>query len=262
MKVTILGCGASPGVPEIGCHCAVCRSDNPRNKRLRASLHVETRGKRLLIDTSPDLRVQALSNGIEDIDAVIYTHDHADHTHGIDDLRIFNVRKGTTIPVYGDQTTLAALQNKFAYAFLPKPTRAWYRPALDAREIPAPLQPFQVLEVPILPILQHHAESSTLGFRIDDFAYSTDTNGFPDESWPKLEGLKLWIVDCLRYTPSYTHSRLELTLQWVEKLKPELTVLTHMSHDMDYETLSKELPAGVVAAYDGMSFEMPDLFFP
>lgn len=254
VKVTMLGCGSSTGVPEVGCTCAVCTSDNPKNKRLRVSIVVETGGKRLLIDTSPDLRAQALNCNISMIDAVLFTHGHADHIHGLDDLRQFSMLKDASIPVYADPVTLANLIQRFAYAFQPKPQRAWYRPSIIPHEIPVnPPEEFAVEGVRVMPFWQHHSEETrSLGFRFGNFAYSTDVNGFPEESLAKLQGLDVWIVDCLRYTPSYTHSRLEITLEWIRKLKPKLAVLTHMAHQFEYETLSRELPTGVVPGYDGL----------
>lgn len=256
MKITILGCGSSFGVPEIGCTCKVCTSSNPKNKRSRVSVLVEEAGKNLLIDTSPDLRMQALTNKISRVDAVIYTHDHADHIHGIDDMRAFNVAANANIPAYMDAATLANLQHRFPYIFQPKTSGIWYRPMLVPTEIPTnPLADFEAAGVRITPILQQHARIGSLGYRIGNFAYSTDVNGFSEESFAKLEGLDVWVVDCLRYTTSHTHSRLELTLEWVARLKPKLAVLTHMAHDFDYDTLLAELPPGVVPAYDGMVLE-------
>lgn len=257
MRVTMLGCGSSSGVPEIGCECAVCRSTDPRNARTRVSIAVEKEGKRLLIDTSPDLRFQAVRAGLSRIDAVLYTHDHADHIHGLDDVRAFNVRADSSITAYADAATCATLRARFPYAFLPKPEGVWYRPSLILNEISDDLSPFTVAGMEIIPILQEHARTTSLGFRIGNFAYSTDVNGFSEESFAKLENLDVWIVDCLRYTPSYTHSRLEITLQWIERLKPRRAILTHMAHDFDYQTLSQELPPGVEPGYDGLVIELP-----
>lgn len=259
MKVTMLGCGSSFGVPEIGCACSVCTSTNPRNRRTRVSILIETLGKRLLVDTSPDLREQALQHKLNAIDAVLYTHDHADHVHGLDDLRQFNFRMDREIAVYADVDTATHLRQRFPYAFQPKPAKAWYRPSLRHVPIPTqPLAPFEAEGVSVLPILQRHAASTSLGFRIGNFAYSTDVNELDDEAFSRLMGLEVWIVDCLRYSPSYTHSRLENTLQWIERAKPKLAVLTHMSHEMDYDTLAGELPAGVVPGYDGLQLNISE----
>jgi phosphoribosyl 1,2-cyclic phosphate phosphodiesterase len=253
ITITMLGCGSSSGTPIVGCDCAVCRSDHPRNKRLRVSVLVETEGKRLLIDTSPDLREQSIRFGIQTIDAVLYTHDHADHTHGIDEVRQFNVKKGDSINAYADAHTLECLKSRFPYVFQGKPEKVWYRPALNGIVIPTePTADFLAEGVRVTPILQKHANSPTLGFRIGNFAYCTDVREFPEASFAQLEGLDVWIVDCLRYTPSYTHSQLDITLGWISKLKPKLAVLTHMAHDFDYEHLSTELPTGVVPGHDGL----------
>jgi phosphoribosyl 1,2-cyclic phosphate phosphodiesterase len=253
IAITMLGSGSSMGVPEVGCDCAVCQSPNPKNKRSRVSLLVETQGKKLLVDTSPDLRQQALANRISGIDAVLYTHDHADHIHGLDEVRSFNVRADASIPAWAEPHTLQTLTTRFPYAFKPKPQRAWYRPSLTPHEIPvSPLADFKVEGVKITPFWQHHADVQSLGFRVGNFAYCTDVNGFPAESLAKLQNLELWIVDCLRYKPSYTHSTLEMTLGWIAQIKPKLTILTHMAHDFDYDTLSRELPPNVIPGYDGL----------
>lgn len=251
ITVRVLGCGSSVGVPEIGCECAVCTSPDPRNKRTRVSVTVETQGKRLLIDTSPDFKQQMLQQNIKHIDAVLFTHDHADHVHGIDDIRSYNYLQNQPIDCFADAHTQAILSTRFPYIFLPPPKEIWYRPALTPHVI-EPYRPFVAAGVEVLPFTQLHGQGESLGLRIGNFAYSTDVNGFPPESEPYLQGLDVWVVDCLRYTPSRTHSRLELTLQWIEKYKPRLAVLTHMAHQFDYATLAAELPQGVVPGYDGL----------
>jgi len=256
MRVTMLGCGSSTGVPVIGCHCPVCTSNDPKNKRSRVSVWVETDGVNFLIDSSPDLRQQALSQGISRVDAVLYTHDHADHTNGLDDLRAFNMLTDETVPVYANAPTLQLLQQRFPYAFLPKP-RGWYRPALTPHAIAeAPIQRFTALSIPITAFEQQHGKSKTLGYRIGDFAYSTDTDGLSDIAFEALSGVQLWLVDCLRYGHSHSHSNLAQTLAWIGRVRPRLAILTHMAHDFDYHTLSAELPAGVMAGYDGMIIDL------
>lgn len=254
VRITVLGCGGSAGVPLIGCDCAVCTSDDPRNHRLRVSLLIQANGKNILVDTSPDLRQQALKFGVTRVDAVVYTHDHADHTHGLDDIRSFNYLSGEPIPVFGDEATLELLKTRFAYAFQPKPENIWFRPCLVPNLMVAG-QEIDVEGVKIRTFRQHHGKSDTVGLRIGNFAYSTDTNGFPEESSEFLEGLDLWLVDCLRHSESYSHSNLKLTLSWVERFQPKRTVLTHMAHDFDYDTLLNLLPSGVIPAYDGMELE-------
>ncbi len=255
MKIIMLGCGSSTGVPEIGCECAVCASKDPKNQRSRVSIHIEVGGAHILIDTSPDLRLQAISNGIKRVDAILYTHDHADHTHGIDDIKSFNRLQDAPIPIYANEETMASLKERFSYAMQPRPEGVWYRAAVIPHIIPESLKDFDVLGVRVTPILQNHARMTSLGFRIGNFAYSTDVNGFSEESFAKLEGLDVWIVDCLQYASSYTHSRLELTLEWIARLKPKRAIFTHMAHQFDYATLAAELPPGVEPGYDGLIIE-------
>ncbi len=232
-------------------------SADPRNKRSRVSVFVETGGVNLLIDTSPDMRTQALANNIRRVDAVLYTHDHADHAHGIDDMRSFNYLKNESIPVYGDAKTLGMLQEKFGYVFGPKPASIWYRASLIPNVLPdEPICHFSVENVPVTAFKQSHGRSDTLGYRIGGFAYSTDTHQLPDSAFEALEGVDVWVVDCLRYTESMTHSTVERTLGWIKKLRPRLAVLTHMGHELDYATLAAELPAGVVPGYDNMIIEL------
>lgn len=256
MRVTVLGCGASTGVPLVGCGCPVCVSDNPKNKRLRVSVYVETEDVALLIDTSPDLRQQALSNGLKRVDAVLYTHDHSDHTHGVDDLRRFNAMQEGYIPVYGDKRTMESIQQRFAYAFRGYDTRyGWYKAALKPHII-RPYDVFSISGVEILPFNQVHGDIISLGYRIGDFAYSTDVNRLDDAAFEALKGVKLWVVDCQSYSKPYTHSYLEQTLEWIERVKPERAILTHIGHELEYEKLLAELPANVQPAYDGMRLEL------
>ncbi len=252
MKITMLGSGASAGVPLIGCECAVCKSNNSKNKRSRVSVMVETQGKKLLIDTSPDLREQCLRNGFREVDAIFYTHAHADHIHGIDDLRSLNFYHNAPIPAYANAATLAELKERFGYVFKPPiPEYGWFRPCLIANEI-TPGQKFTVEGVDVLPISQRHGRLESLGFRIGNFAYSTDVNAFPPESEPLLEGLDLWIVDCLKPQPAPTHAHLARSLEWIEKFKPKRAILTHLAHEFEYEALKAQCPAGVEPGYDGL----------
>jgi phosphoribosyl 1,2-cyclic phosphate phosphodiesterase len=258
MKVTILGCGHSLGVPVIGCECAVCTSKNPKNKRLRVSVLVQVNEKNIVIDTSPDFRQQMLSCNINRLDAVLYTHDHADHTHGIDDLRGFNILQGDVIPVYSNSEIIESLKRRFSYVFLPKPVEnAMFRPSLSANILPdVPIYEFMMGETKIIAFVQQHGKSTTLGYRIGDFAYSTDVNVLSNSAFEALDGVKCWVVDCLRYTPSYSHSHLSHTLQWISQVNPQQAILTHMAHELEYDKLLSELPAGVFPAYDGMVIEI------
>lgn len=251
ITITILGCGSSAGVPLIGCDCAVCRSDNPYNKRLRTSIMIETQGKRLLVDTSPDLRQQALRAGFKTIDAVLYTHAHADHTHGIDDVRSFNFHGNKAIPIYGDQATIEELQQRFDYAFLPPSPHGWFRACLTAHQI-VPFMPFDVEGITVTPFPQEHGRVNSMGFRIGDMAYSTDVKVISDAAFDVLRGVKTWVVDCLGLRDVPTHADLELTLEWIRRVKPERAILVHMGHELEYEALVQQLPSGVEPGFDGM----------
>lgn len=257
MRVTILGCGASGGVPLIGCTCHVCTSSNPKNNRTRVSIYIEIKEFKLLIDTSPDLRLQALRHRLNRLDAVIFTHDHADHTHGIDELRSFNYLRGDSLPIYSNKSTLDSIRQRFPYAFQPKPDYVWYRPSLIDHGLPdAPIHHFTIEGHPITAFSQHHGRGETLGIRIKNFAYSTDTNELPDTAFDALAGVDIWIVDCLRYSDSPSHATLEKALKWIERVKPKRAILTHMAHDFDYEKLARELPPGIEPAYDGIVIEL------
>lgn len=253
MRVTVLGCGTSGGVPRIGNHWGDCDPAEPRNRRRRASIHVAWRGLSLLVDTSPDLREQCLGAEIRHVDAVLYTHDHADHTHGIDDLRAFTLGSRTPkVPVYGDAATLAVLTRRFDYIFR---SQKFYPAICEAHEIVGPVR---IGDVEVVPFPQVHGGSRSLGFRFGPLAYSTDLNELPEESFRALEGVKVWIVDALRYEPHPTHTHLDQTLRWIERVRPERAVLTHMTWEMDYATLKRRLPAGVEPAFDNMVIELPD----
>ncbi len=256
MRVTVLGCGSSGGVPLVGCECDVCTSDNPKNKRTRVSVLVETQGIRILIDTSPDLRQQCLRHDIRSVDAILYTHAHADHCHGIDDARNLNFHKNAPIDIYGDPQTISGLQDRFPYVFKEhNPSYGWYKPQLIPHIIMEEGGPvaFNVADkVRVIAFPQWHGTGISVGYRIGDMAYSTDVNRIPDESFEILEGLGLWIVDCLRYSPAPTHAHLALTREWITQVQPQRAVLTHMGHELEYETLRRELPDNVEPGYDGM----------
>ncbi len=256
MKVTILGCGASWGVPAIGPDWGRCDPADPRNRRRRGSLLVESRGRALLIDTSPDLREQLLDAGVARIDAVLLTHAHADHLHGIDDLRQVNQLIGKVIPFYGAAAALAEARQRFGYAFMPPtPGKPLYRPALTPHEIAGP---FVAAGMRVVPFLQDHGYSTTLGFRIGAVAYSTDVTTLDDNAFKTLDGTELWVVDCLRREPHATHSHVAKTLAWIERVRPRRAVLVHMDQSLDYRELAAELPEGVEPGRDGLVIELAD----
>jgi phosphoribosyl 1,2-cyclic phosphate phosphodiesterase len=256
MKVTILGCGASTGVPVIGPNWGRCNPADPRNRRRRVSVLVEVEGVVILIDTSPDLREQLLDAGVNRLDAVIITHAHADHLHGIDDLRSINRLMQSAIPLYGDAKTLAEIGCRFAYVLKPisEPGR-YHKPTLEPHEI-AGL--FTIRGIPIVPFVQNHGFSTTLGLRIGTFAYSTDVLELDETAFSAIEGIELWIVDCLRREPHPTHSHLAKTLSWIARVRPRRAVLTHMDQSLDYRELSAELPPGVEPGRDGLVVDLPD----
>lgn len=256
MKVTILGCGSSSGLPVVGSGWGDCDPNEPRNRRLRASILVANEDTQVLVDASPDCRAQMLAAEVRHLDAVIFTHPHADHCHGVDDLRWINVATGEDLPAYGDAHTLRVLQERFSYVFEPlkySTESQYYKPVLFKREITGP---FEIGSLKVVPFEQDHGFSTTLGFRFGAFAYSTDVVRMPDAAFETLAGVDTWVVDCFRRTPHKTHSFLPRTLEWIERLKPRRAVLTHMGGAMDYRTLCDELPDGVEPAYDGMVIEL------
>jgi phosphoribosyl 1,2-cyclic phosphate phosphodiesterase len=265
LSFTILGCGSSGGVPRPALGWGVCDPTNPKNRRRRTSLLVERRGPigitRVLIDTSPDLREQLLDADVDWVDAVLFTHDHADHTHGIDDLRALVMKRRRRVDVHLSEATSQVLRVRFDYCF-ETPPGSQYPPILNEHRI----TPGRLIAVdgeggPIvaMPILQEHGDIASLGFRFGDVAYSTDLNGLPSESALALEGLKLWIVDALRYTPHPSHLSVTETLAWIERLKPQRAILTDLHSDLDYDTLRAQLPLNVLPAYDGMRIEYGDV---
>ena len=253
MKITILGCGSSGGVPMIGNDWGVCDPKEPRNRRTRVSILVEQGDTTILVDTSPDMRQQLLAADVKKISAVLYTHAHADHTHGIDDLRSVNWLMQKPVPIYLDDATLEELTERFAYVFKGSYVPGhFYKPTIIVHRIDGA---FDVEGVHVVPFQQEHGYVSSLGFRFGDFAYSTDAHLLNDESFAALEGVQHWVVDCVRKEPHPTHSHLAQTLEWIQRVKPQRAYLTHMNQSMDYATLAANLPAGVEPAYDGMIIE-------
>ena len=251
MKVTILGSGTSQGVPRVGGKLnngwGLCDPSNPKNRRRRVSIMVEEGDTRLIVDTGPDLREQCLSTDIIWVSAVLYTHDHADHTHGIDDLRALAQNMKKNISVYSNKHTLDVLKTRFDYIFK---SRRGYPSICTAHEID--LTPFKIGDIEVQSIELIHGSIITYGYRFGNVCYCTDFNDIPAHSYQFLQGLDVWIVDCLREDPHPTHCHLEQTLGYIDKFKPKHTILTHMTAEMDYQTLKNKLPKGVEPAYDGM----------
>jgi len=256
MRVTMLGCGPSWGVPRIGGGWGACDATNPRNRRRRVSVLVDTTEATLLIDTSPDLREQLLDAGVRRLDAVLYTHAHADPLHGIDDLRSVNWLMERAIPVFGSAETLDEIRRRFGYVFeTVKPDRQslYYKPVLEPHTI---VGPFRAAGVAVTPFVQNHGFSATLGFRIGRFAYSTDVIDLDEAAFAALAGVEVWIVDCIRRKAHVTHAHLEKALAWIARVGPRRAILTHMDESLDYVALCRELPAGVEPGYDGLVIEM------
>lgn len=258
---TILGCGSSAGVPRVAQGWGACDPDNPKNRRRRTSLLVERieGGKKttVLIDTTPDLREQLLGAGVTKLDGVLYTHAHADHTHGIDDLRPLFLHNRHRVPVYMDESTAGEVRTKFGYCF-ESPPGSEYPPIVKEHRIKA-AQPVTIEgeggPITALPILQHHGEIDTLGFRFGKFAYCIDVKSFPEPSLQAIRGLDVLITDALRYRPHSSHFSVEEALQWIKRIVPRRAVLTNLHTDLDYAKLAGELPDGVEPAFDGMKFE-------
>ena len=259
MRVTILGCGGSGGVPLIGGYWGACDPANPRNRRRRVSVHVEGRGASVLLDSSPDLRAQLLDAGIDRLDAVLFTHDHADHCHGIDDLRFLKPRRqGIPIEAWGNADTMAVLERRFDYIFRQSEVGSGvlYRPFLVARRLAGP---FEIAGLSVTPFQQQHGMGSTsTGYRLGTMAYSTDVVGFDADAFRVLDALDLWIVDCLRFEPHPTHAHFDLVLEWVDRLRPKRTILTHMNHTVDYDEIARRCPPGIEPAHDGLTIELSD----
>jgi len=262
MRFTVLGCGSSPGVPRIHGDWGACDPANEKNRRTRCSLLIEKIGANgtttVVVDTSPDFRQQMLMAKVRQLDAVLYTHPHADHIHGIDDLRQYALLQRARMPIYADRPTLDHLKNSFGYCF-ETPAGSMYPPICDPIEI-FPTKPFTVEgeggAIEILPIEQVHGPIHSLAFRIGDFAYSSDVSALSETSTALLQNLDVWIVDALQYKPHVSHFSLEEALEWTNRLSPKMTYLTHMHIPLDYETVKAETPANVEPCYDGLVIEL------
>ena len=263
-RFTILGCGSSGGVPRIGDDWGKCDPGEPRNRRTRCSLLIERIGPQgtttVLVDSSPDLREQLLRHEVTWLDAVLYTHDHADHTHGIDDLRAIVFRRREQLDVYFDEATRASLGHRFAYCFETPPGSS-YPPILNPHTI-RPGKPVVVDgaggPIEAMPFAQLHGNIVSLGFRVGGLAYSSDISGLPDGSLPVLDNLDVWVVDALRHTTHPGHFTVAQAIDWIRRFGVARGVLTHMHGDLDYNALRHELPAGIEPAYDGMVIELAE----
>ncbi|MHC0448600.1 MAG: MBL fold metallo-hydrolase [Candidatus Lariskella arthropodorum] len=247
LQVTVLGCGSSTGVPQVSCNCSVCSSADEKNKRLRSSILLNVNGKIIIIDTSPDFRQQALRYGIPKPDAVLYTHDHADHIGGADDIKTM-VNDDETIPVFATELVAHTLKLKFRYLF--EHVTRFYNKKMSINIFNH--ESFSAAGVSVTPILQTHGESVSHGFRIGNFMYSTDVNELSDDAFSSIEGVHTWIIGCIRYCKSPTHCNVEKALRWIDRVQPRHAIITHMGHEVEYNELASLLPKNVEPAYDGM----------
>jgi phosphoribosyl 1,2-cyclic phosphate phosphodiesterase len=267
LEATILGCGSSAGVPRLGGpddagDWGACDPGNPKNRRKRCSLLVRRKSAagetRVLVDTSPDLHAQLLAARVARLDGVLITHDHADQLHGIDDLRPIAYLMRKRLDFYSDAATLDRVRTRFGYCF-EAPPNSGYPPILTARVLSEPFRPMEIEgpggPIPIAVFEQVHGNIPSLGFRFGPIGYSSDVNHLSDEALSLLEGVDIWIVDALRYTPHPSHANVETALGWIARVKPRRAVLTNLHIDLDYETLKRELPAGVEPAYDGLTVQ-------
>ncbi len=264
LKFTILGCGSSGGVPRPALGWGDCDPTNPKNRRRRTSLLVERHANggvtRVLVDTSPDLREQLIDAEVDRLDGVLYTHEHADHTHGIDDLRSVCIKQRQRVDVYIDEHTSKIMHGRFGYCFT-TPPGSEYPPIVTEHRMTAG-HPVVVQGqggiISALPLLQDHGDIASFGFRFGNIAYSCDLSGMPDETAAALAGLDIWIVDALRYRPHPSHFAVADALAWIERLKPRRAILTNLHADLDYAVLRGKLPPHVEPAFDGIAFEAPD----
>lgn len=253
LRIVLLGTGTSHGVPMIGCDCEVCTSNDPRDKRMRTSVAIQWGGHAVLIDTAPELRLQCLANDIRRADALLFTHHHADHLCGLDDVRRFNALQKAAIPCFGSLHTLERLEGMFPYAFVDDPEYPSAKPQLSARVVDGPFHLFgqRVLPIPLL-----HGKLSILGYRFGRFAYCTDCSTIPESSWPLLAGLDVLVFDALRRRPHPTHMNLEQAVEAARRIGAKQTFFTHIAHELKHATVNAELPEGMALGYDGQVIEV------
>jgi phosphoribosyl 1,2-cyclic phosphate phosphodiesterase len=254
LRITVLGSGTSVGVPTIGCRCDVCTSSDPRDNRLRPSVLITYEDRNILIDTTPDFRFQALRTGIERLDAIVFTHEHADHIMGLDDVRPFNFRQRAKIPIYASETTMAAIHRCFPYIFDPgeQPSSV---PKLESMIVTG--EPFEAAGLRFTPVPLLHGSSPIFGYRFGQAAYLTDHSTIPDESFPLLEDLDVLFLDALRLKPHPTHSTLDLAVKNAQRAKARRAFLTHICHDLPHARTEEKLPPHIRLAYDGLRLEAP-----
>lgn len=254
MKIKILGSGTSTGVPVIGCNCRICGSGSPKNIRTRASITIEKNGKTILVDTSTDLRQQALSNNLRKVNAVLFTHTHADHIHGIDELRSFNIVLGAQIPCYAKPAVVSKIKRLFPYIFSDEPGDSYtFTPRIELSPIEAPSDLFGIR---VIPIDIYHGPELIFGYRFDDAAYLTDCSGIPRHSEELLSGLKLLIIGALRHMPHPTHYSISQAIEEARRLSPCRAIFTHLGHEVDYKEAMISMPPGMELAYDGLEVEI------
>lgn len=257
IKVTILGSGGSSGVPAISGGWGDCDPANPRNRRLRPSILVEQGDTTVLVDTSPDLRQQLLSVDVQRLSGVIFTHEHADHMHGIDDLREVNRAMSRPLPIWAFAETIEGIRDRFGYVFEPLARQAhisYYKPVLVPHVVEGP---FTIDDLTVQCFNQDHGYGRTMGLRFGSFAYSTDVVNLPDEAFDILDGVDTWVVGCLGASPHPTHAHVDRAVEWMERIKPRRGVITHMSPKLDYDALRRQLPPGIEPAYDGLVLDCP-----
>lgn len=250
--LTVLGSGTSMGVPTIGCGCSVCRSTDPHDKRTRPSALVQYDGHNVVIDTTPDFRAQALRANLKRLDAVLFTHAHADHILGLDDIRPFNFHQGTKIPIYGSRDTVRVIRDVFRYIFEDE-NPASAIPLVEVNLIEGPINLFGLEFIPV-PVM--HGKMEVLGFRFGQAAYLTDFSEIPESSWPLLKDLDILFLDALRHVPHATHCTVAQALAYVDRLRPRKAFFTHICHDLDHHLTNSRLPAHVRLSYDGLQLEV------